>query len=159
MYTHLIKTVNTIDSHTLLVIFQDGTEKTYDIRQLYDDYPCVKLFEEEPSLFEQVKLFGNSGYGIYWNDDLDLSANELWHSGVPTGIVHEISDMEALAVNLTYARASLNMSQVELAELTGIAQGDICKIERCQANPTFKTLKRLADAMNMRLKIEFVPKE
>ena len=31
MYTHLIKTVNTIDSHTLLVIFQDGTEKTYDI--------------------------------------------------------------------------------------------------------------------------------
>ena len=67
--------------------------------------------------------------------------------------------METLAVNLTYARASLNMSQVELAEQTGIAQGDICKIERCQANPTFKTLKRLADAMNMRLKIEFVPKE
>lgn len=159
MYTHLVKAVSTLDSHTLLLVFQDGTEKTYDIRQLYDDYPCFKVLEENQDLFQQVRLCGNAGYAIYWNDDLDLSANELWYSSIPTGIVHKISDMEALAVNLTYARASLNMYQSDLAQKSGIAQGDISDIERGKANPTFKTLKRLADAMNMRLKIEFVPKE
>lgn len=159
MYTHLVKAVSTLDSHTLLLVFQDGTEKTYDIRQLYDDYPCFKVLEEDQDLFQQVQLCGNAGYAIYWNDDLDLSANELWYSSIPTGIVHKISDMETLAVNLTYARASLNMYQSDLAKKSGIAQGDISDIERGKANPTFKTLKRLADAMNMRLKIEFVPKE
>lgn len=156
---HLVKSIKAKDAHTLLAIFRDGTEKTYDIRQLYDKYPYFKVFEENSELFYQVKICGNVGYGIYWNDDLDIGSEELWYSGIPTGVVHEISDMESMAVNLTYARAFLGISQVELAEMSGIAQGDICKIERCQANPTFKTLKRLADAMNMQLKIEFVPKE
>ena len=43
-------------------------------------------------------------------------------------------------------------------ELTGIDQADISKIENGNANPSIKTLTRIASAMNMNLKIEFVPK-
>lgn len=45
-----------------------------------------------------------------------------------------------------------------LSEATGIAQSDISKIENGSANPTLKLLQRLAEGLNMSLKVEFVPK-
>ena len=155
---HLIKSITTIDNHTFLAVFRDGIEKTYDIRQLYSDYPQFKILEENNSIFKQVRISGSAGYAIYWNDDLDLSSEEIWASGISTGIKHPLSDMEQLAVNLTYARASVNMTQRELGQATGIYQGDISDIETGKANPSVKTLSRLAEGMGMRLKIEFVQK-
>ena len=57
------------------------------------------------------------------------------------------------------ARASLNMTQKDLAMRTGIDQADISKLEKGTRNPSVKLLKRLADGMKMDLKIEFVPKQ
>ena len=56
------------------------------------------------------------------------------------------------------ARKNCNMTQKELAEKTGIDQSDISKIETGNANPSLSTLKRLAEGMDMILKLEFVPK-
>ena len=53
------------------------------------------------------------------------------------------------------ARKSVGMTQKELAEKTGINQADISKLERGNANPSLRTLKRLAAGMGMRLKLEF----
>ncbi len=55
------------------------------------------------------------------------------------------------------ARKNAGMTQKELAKKTGIAQGDISKLESGSANPSLKTLQRLAAGMGMRLKLEFVP--
>ena len=60
--------------------------------------------------------------------------------------------------SLIDARKSNNVTQKQLSEATGIAQSDISKIENGSANPTLKLLQRLADGLNMRLKVEFVPK-
>ena len=57
------------------------------------------------------------------------------------------------------ARKKCNMTQKELAEKTGIDQSDISKIERGNANPSLSTLKRLAEGMEMILKLEFIPKK
>ena len=57
------------------------------------------------------------------------------------------------------ARKRCNMTQKELAERTGIDQSDISKIETGNANPALSTLKRLADGMDMVLKLEFIPKQ
>ncbi len=57
------------------------------------------------------------------------------------------------------ARTSLNMTQKELAERTGINQADISKLENGTRNPSVNLLKRLAEGMGMVLKIEFVPKQ
>ena len=54
------------------------------------------------------------------------------------------------------ARREKGITQKELSELTGIAQGDISKLENGSANPSIKTLKRVATALGKRLKIEFV---
>lgn len=56
------------------------------------------------------------------------------------------------------ARKKCNMTQKELAEKTGIAQSDISKIETGNANPALSTLKRLAEGMDMILRLEFIPK-
>lgn len=54
------------------------------------------------------------------------------------------------------ARKESGLTQKELSERTGIAQSDISKLERGNANPSLRTLQRLAEGMGMKLKIEFV---
>ena len=63
-----------------------------------------------------------------------------------------------LIQSLIDARIQSNLTQKLLSAHTGIAQGDISKIENGSANPTLNILKRLADGLNMKLKLEFVPK-
>ena len=55
------------------------------------------------------------------------------------------------------ARKERGLTQKQLSERTGIAQTDISKPERRNANPSLRTLQRLAAGMGMRVKIEFVP--
>lgn len=55
------------------------------------------------------------------------------------------------------ARTTVNMSQQELSRRTGIAQSVISKIENGNANPSIKTLRRLAAGLGMKLKISFEP--
>ena len=55
------------------------------------------------------------------------------------------------------ARISQNITQKELSERTGITQADISRIENGTRNPSLAMVKRLAEGLGMRLKIEFVP--
>ena len=49
------------------------------------------------------------------------------------------------------------LTQQQLAEATGIAQADISRLEIGTANPSLKTLKRLAAGLGMQLNLEFIP--
>ncbi len=71
----------------------------------------------------------------------------------------ELEEEYVLIRAMIEARNRSNLTQKELAELTGISQADISKIENGTRNPSLKLLKRLADGMNMNLHIEFIPKE
>lgn len=71
-------------------------------------------------------------------------------------------DMEPLAsvsTALISGRVANNLTQKELADLSGIAQPDISKYERCEGNPSVKTLRRLAECLGMKVQITFVPKD
>lgn len=59
---------------------------------------------------------------------------------------------------MTDTRIRQNLTQKELALLTGIDQADISKLENGTKNPSLKLLKRLAQGLGMQLKIEFIPK-
>ena len=54
------------------------------------------------------------------------------------------------------ARNAEGLTQKELSVRSGIAQGDISKMENGNANPSIRTLQRLAAAMGKKLKIDFV---
>lgn len=79
-----------------------------------------------------------------------------------TELRKEYADLQperAIIQAIIDARRNSGLTQKELADRTGIAQGDISKLERGNANPSIKTLKRLAEGMGMSLKIEFLPQE
>lgn len=58
------------------------------------------------------------------------------------------------------ARLKRNMTQQELSKATGIGQKEISNLESCKTkNPSIKTLKRIADGLNMDLNISFIPRE
>lgn len=152
--THRIIEVKALENFVVSVVFQDGIEKVYDIRSLYSKYPQFLTFESNVELFEKVQV-DVGGCGISWNDDLDLSSEEIWDNGELTDTVHKVDVLSELGASLTKARDRARVTQKELAEKVRIYQGDISKIERGAANPSVKTLQRLAEGMGMRVKIEF----
>ncbi len=54
-------------------------------------------------------------------------------------------------------RNEKSITQKQLADITGIPQADISRLENGNANPSLRTLKRLAEGMGMQLKVEFCP--
>ena len=54
------------------------------------------------------------------------------------------------------SRAEKSLTQKQLADITGIPQADISRLENGNANPSLRTLRRLADGLGMKLKLEFV---
>lgn len=151
--THKIVSVKPMENFVLLVGFQNGIEKTYDMRTLYPVFPQFEVFENDVDLFNQVQV-DMGGYGISWNDDLDLDAEDIWEDGIEVS-KKEVDIVDLLAENLIRARDIVGMTQKQLSESTGIYQADISKIERGLANPSLSTLKRLADGMGLKLRIEF----
>ncbi len=75
-----VSAVKALDNFILLIIFENGEEKYYDVKTLFDKFPPFRDLENVEGLFKQVKV-DNGGYGISWNDDIDLSCNELWING------------------------------------------------------------------------------
>lgn len=67
------------------------------------------------------------------------------------------TDIEDFVKAFTEARQASGITQKELSDRTGIAQGDISKLENGNANPSLRTLRRLAEGMGMQLKLEFCP--
>lgn len=62
----------------LLVTFRNGIKKIYDCSPLLKDQVFEPLLND--SLFFTVKP-DQHGYGVIWNEELDLSESELWING------------------------------------------------------------------------------
>lgn len=73
-----IQSVKPLEGKQLLVKFVNGVEKIYDCNQLLH----LEVFQllNNDAFFKLVKV-DSGGYGISWNDDVDLSEHELWVSG------------------------------------------------------------------------------
>lgn len=138
-----------LDGTALAVTFQDGAVKKYDMRALFPKYPQLKALEDR-ELFLSGKLMGT--YGIYWNDDLDIETETIYEDG-ETIRTENIPIQHASSHAVASARALAGISQKKLADLTGIDQSDISKIERGVANPSVATLERIAAALGGRLSI------
>ena len=66
--------------YKLSVQFCEGITKIYDVKPLFEKLPVFAALQEEEVFFGVAVDVG--GYGIIWNDDLDLSCDELWENGV-----------------------------------------------------------------------------
>ncbi|MBP0989828.1 MAG: helix-turn-helix domain-containing protein [Oscillospiraceae bacterium] len=138
-----------LEGTALEVSYEDGAVKRYDMRKLFPKYPQLKALEDR-ALFLSAKMIG--AYGIIWNDELDIDTETIYEDGETIRkenvMIHHASSRAVSA-----ARASAGVSQKRLAELTGIDQSDISKIERGVSNPSVATLERIAEALHGQLSI------
>jgi hypothetical protein len=73
-----ILSVQPLENKKLLVKFVNGVEKVYDCMQLLNRE--VFQFLKNDAFFKAVRVDAG-GYGISWNDEVDLSEYELWVNG------------------------------------------------------------------------------
>lgn len=79
MSFHTIKEVKPLDNLVLEIIFTNGTRKKYNVKPLMEKWEIFKELQNI-ELFNKVKV-DIGGYGIVWNDELDLSSEEVWNNG------------------------------------------------------------------------------
>ncbi len=75
---HKVAEVKANDNYTLIVKFDNLVTKQYDAGKLLSDTRFESL--KDKALFKTVKVDAG-GYGIIWNDDIDISENEIWTEG------------------------------------------------------------------------------
>ena len=75
-----VKHVQPLDNYKLLVKFENDIKKIYDVSQLFSKFDVFNQLRNIKGLFYQVKV-DIGGFGISWNNEIDLSCNELWNNG------------------------------------------------------------------------------
>ncbi len=80
---HKIKNVVPLSHYKLSVTFAEGVTKIYDAAPLFDKIPAFESLTQTPGVFADVYV-DVGGHGIVWNDELDLSCEELWENGKKT---------------------------------------------------------------------------
>lgn len=64
------------DSYSISVLFDNGVTKNINFKEKLKEDFYIDL--QNKLLFEQAKVDAG-GYGISWNDDIDISEYELWN--------------------------------------------------------------------------------
>jgi len=86
MRTPAIISVTPLEGFRFLAVFADGARRAYNVELLFDDIPAFRLMKRNPWIFKQAKP-DVGGFGVVWNDLLDLSADEVYDHGEPVEIV------------------------------------------------------------------------
>lgn len=81
-----------------------------------------------------------------WDDD----ARRVYEAAAAE-FAAEVNERAELGAAIAAARKARSLTQPALAELTGIQQAEISRIERGVGNPTTATLQRLVQALGQRL--------
>lgn len=77
---HKIKGVSALPKFRLLVQFTEGVTKIYDVKPLFKKWKAFRSLEKSEELFYDVEV-DVGGCGVIWNDDIDLSCDELFANG------------------------------------------------------------------------------
>lgn len=144
-----IKTIYPIGESKLLAFFVDDDPRLYDVAPLMDKWPAFEALKD-PALFAQVKVDAG-GYGISWNDDIDLSSDEIYNNGEAFKIV--IKEVRRVVNEAKEARAAACVSQTQLGEASGIKQPVIARMESGKTVPRLDTLLKLLAPLGKTLKI------
>ena len=77
---HKVKSVHPLPDYCLSVQFSEGITKIYDVKPLFKKWPVFSELRDDKDLFSKVSVDAG-GYGIIWNDDIDLSCDEIYANG------------------------------------------------------------------------------
>ena len=75
-----IKSVDPLDDYILHVVFDDGKEVLYDVKEDIDAIESYKNLQEIHGFFRQVQL-DKSRTCVFWNDEIDLPSDAIYEHG------------------------------------------------------------------------------
>ena len=137
--------VRFLEDVTLELTYQDGKIVRYDMSRLFSKYPQLEELRNNRELFINGHL-DVGGYGVIWNDDLDIDATSIYECGEVVGQVDTTINQQ-IGLLLEKTREELNITQTELSKKSHIDQGDISKIEKGLGNPTIAKIYKLFKAL------------
>ncbi|MGN0107823.1 MAG: DUF2442 domain-containing protein [Hominilimicola sp.] len=75
-----IKSVEPLNDFILRAVFENGVTKLYDVKPVMNK---IDVFQDlkNNNIFKNVKV-DTGGYGISWNDYIDLECTEIWDNGI-----------------------------------------------------------------------------
>ncbi len=77
---HTIKSIKPLENMILEAVFLSGEIKRYDMKNLIKNNEIFKKLENK-ELFIKAKV-DIGGYGIIWNENIDISSEEIWKNGI-----------------------------------------------------------------------------
>lgn len=77
---HKITSISALPDYRLSVHFWNGITKIYNMQPIFKKWPRFRRLLDDDKLYFKVKV-DIGGYGVVWDDELDLSAEELWYNG------------------------------------------------------------------------------
>ena len=92
--SHIINEIYPISDYRLLAVFDNGVTKIYDVKPLFEWRDVFNNLKQN-NLFYGVFVDGG-GFGIAWNDQIDLSSEEIWNHGIETKIDEDIPNKETM---------------------------------------------------------------
>jgi len=121
---HKIKSVRPLPDYCLQVHFAEGVTKVYDVKPLFSKWIVFQRFQKEPDQFSKVSV-DTGGYGIIWDDELDLSCEELYENGITVvtpfdGLIAFTDATELWGLNESTLRKAISYGKLVVGE-------DACK--------------------------------
>lgn len=132
-----IKVVDVIplDDMQLLVFFENGVAKKFDVKPIIKDYPEFEDLKNT-DLFNLVRV-EPGGYGISWNEELDCSEGELWDNGTEVPLSHDdfVNFARYSIISTSEATELLNCSRQNIDDL--VRRGKIHPVKAYPKNKLF----------------------
>lgn len=157
-----IKNVELLPGFIIKAEFVCNVQKLYDIKPLFDKYKAFLPLREIKGLFEQARV-DCGGYGIVWNDDIDIDANEIWYNGCTIlnndddiqqylKVVAEESNPEVIvkAINEVAKIKGFN----NLAKKMKVGRESLYKSLNGETKPRFETIYKALQALGLKLSIK-----
>lgn len=133
----------------LLVWFTGGEAKEYDMSRLVNEVPAFAPLADE-ELFSQVKVDAG-GYGISWNDRIDLACNELFDNGCEVDILER--EKARLLADVARSRKGIGLSQGAAGEASGVSQPVIARMETGSVAPQLDTILKVLGPLGKTLHV------
>lgn len=150
---HKVKSVRPCGRLQLLVWFEDGETRHYDVRPLLKKWEAFRALEDE-CLFASVEVVGR-GYGIAWNDEIDLACDELYFGGSEVDVIE--AGKETIIAEVIRAREIAGLTQSGLEAISGVSQPVIARLERGETSPQIDTLLKVLAPLGKTLAVIDLP--
>lgn len=132
------------------VLFDDGLVKRFNMLKIANNSPVIEKLKDY-QLFKKGKL---TPVALTWTTDIDIETRVIYALG--DDVTNEYDNVWNLVVGfkIKQKRIKKRISQEQLAELSGIDQATLSKIEKGQMNISIKTIARITNALNAKIKFD-----